>query len=43
MKVKKIQILDDDGPVSINTTITKGVVTGFSNIVVVNNVYVPNL
>lgn len=43
MKLKKMQILDDDGPVSINTTISKGVVTGFSSIVVVENVYVLTL
>lgn len=37
MKMNRIKISGDDGPVSINMTITKGVVTGFSSIVVVES------
>jgi len=36
MKLKKIEVLGDGGPVSINTTITKATVTGFSNIKIVD-------
>lgn len=40
MKISKIRILQGDGPVSVNASLSKVVVTGFSNTKVVRNVYV---
>lgn len=40
MKLSKIKIFSGDGPVSINSSLSKAVVTGFANTVVVESMYV---
>lgn len=40
MKLNKIKIFAGDGPVSINSSLSKAVVTGFANTVVVRSEYV---
>lgn len=42
VKLKKIKISTGDGPVSMNTTLTKAVITGLSNTAFVRNMYVIN-
>lgn len=40
MKLNKIKIFSGDGPVSINSSLSKAVVTGFANTVVIESEYV---
>lgn len=40
MKLNKIKIFAGDGPVSINSSLSKAIVTGFANTVVLESEYV---